>query len=221
MKPLKNEDILSLDAWRSQEDNRKSQDAPLWLRSYFTERSALNVSFNSLLYGTFDRIALRECMDVCNFKDAVVKSIDVHLRKHSQTIGKALARECSDPSLENLPYIAHFEGHPCGQEGEENEYVKRVRYFMNKEITKYGFKPASLDFIYVIPLNTWKEISRARKLSNEYTEQMEKWKALMREMEPSVVRKTSLKAFPKGMQSGRVYRQTSEDVWRLHKDGDI
>lgn len=221
LKPLHYKNVLSLEARRSREENKTPFDSPLWINTSTSERTAFEVDFNSILYGLFSKSDLRDAMNACGLEDAVVNSLDIHLRKMSVPIGEELAEMLNDPSMKGIPYIAHFEKHPCAQDGEENPYTKQVRRFMSQEIRKYGFKPASLDFDYVLPLNNWKELTRTKKTSKKYKDMMDNWRERMKEIDNPTVRKVALEIFPQGMQSGRIYRLGKTDQWRIRKVGDI
>ncbi|MCK4366619.1 MAG: hypothetical protein KAW84_01565 [Thermoplasmata archaeon] len=78
-----------------------------------------------------------------------------------------------------------------------------------------------LDFSFIVPLQTFKELSHTKKISKGYKESIENRRAAMRSIEMKMIGRIALRTFPRDMQSGRQYRRKGIDKWVLHKVGDI
>lgn len=221
LKQLRNQDVLSLEAWRSGEEDKTCAVAPIWIKTSESTRTSLEVNFNSVLHGPFRRKPIREVLTACDLKDAVIRSLDVYLHRHSPKAADELARVLEDDSYRNQKYVAHFDWHPCRRELEKNQYTEQVSGFMAHETREYGFEPASLDFTYVLPLPNWRELSKRKRKSKKYKETLENWETWFREVDSSAIRKIAIALFSKGMTSGRQYRLGKEDQWILHRVGDI
>lgn len=226
LKPLKSQQILGLKATRTYEEPIRKQSAPPWITTTLKERIRSAIDFNSFRNGRFFKSVVKDNIRDFKLGDYVTDFVDILI------VDKSLEKAIFDVTGEAQPsqsrYVARFERYPLSREETgaskaHTKFYRDVSDYMATEICNFRFVPASLDFAYVIPLQTFKELSHSKKLSKGYKEAIEKWRATMRSVRTSAIRKTTLGLFPRDMQGARQYRYSRKglDRWVLDKVGDF
>lgn len=221
LESLKNDQLCSFKAKRSFSVESKSRLPDLsYVKIKERKRKRVDIDYNSLNHGTFDKDRVMEILIETGAEEAIVHELDLEIPEEVE-VGKLVARLKNDSSFRNLRYVAHFEFYPCRREEEENKFVEEIKNFREDTDMRQGFEPASLDFQYPLWIQIWRDISRMGRRSVIYTQTIEYLKKLNRGNN-EYQRKIVKSLFPHGMTSGRMYKRgRGKEKWILTNVGDI
>lgn len=212
---LRSDQILRLRAVRSFKVDDDGASSPLrYLNCATNKVFNIGVDYTSLLHGRFDKKATADLIREEEAEDLCVHEIHVLLPEDA---GSLVAREANKitgkrTGRSERKWVLMLDEHPTRRDRGANAYTVEVEDFREAWERKIGFEPASLDFTMVLPLENWKEIMRAPRLSKEYKESMRSWEE---SRTPKLMKAAILGAFPAYMTKAREYRLTDRASWEL------
>jgi len=184
----------------------------------------LDVNYNCRLHGSFNKTIVMDFVKTTGCTDLWIRSmtLDVTNDDVRKAANKLLIEQggaTPDSVTAGEHYAAYFEENPCrryANEGKAPQWMEDIRNFRTEEDKKCGFEPATLDLVYLLPFDIWRDIQGKKRISKAFEREVEKLKNALNVHEDSAfTRKVIESFFPKvsGLRGGRVEVLSAEQKW--------